>query len=367
MKNISPYQETVNLLAYIQLVGSIDPHANFQEVKNIVVSTYDFLTQNPEDVLKEKFIEVQKNIEKIAALFIERFPPKKDIYEIASDFNDLYKQQIPIYDYGIEYGWLEKYIDLRCLRLYPDLPYQFKIGIGAHKGNGGIEEDNLLKDAFNVLTKAELSLDRLERYGNILKEREEKQSFQFTQESYKLISELKFEVCAYSRLSVIAFYSFVECLVNSVGFNYLYKNASSISENEKEILRGFKKGRYCRLDYKIEKYQIIIRSDKKPVIIATDPEQLKNPFKDFFECYESLRNSSVHFSPEKDRIWLKPHDWIKIAQEFSAIAIDVALQFWIACNPSSDGPIYLGRLDYNLHKQLAKERNHRVSLIDKEI
>ncbi len=101
----------------------------------------------------------------------------------------------------------------------------------------------LLKDAFNILLKATYYQKLLLDYGNKLKDIEEKKKGkEFTQELYHQITDIKFEVAAHSRLTIISFYAFVEGFVNSVGHSYLTKNIDTIDEVEKELLSGFKKG-----------------------------------------------------------------------------------------------------------------------------
>jgi hypothetical protein len=365
-ENFQLRQKVVNNLAYLQLMGSFEPNTDFKTIKDIITTSSDFIHQSSEALLNERLPALADALEKMVSNFRAAYPVKKPIDEIATSFNNFFKAKNPIYETGLEFGWLDSCMDLKKLRLYDDLPYHYKIGLGAHKGNGGIEEDNLLKDAFNSLVKVEESLHLLNKTGERLKEKEQKGSYQFTPESYRLITDLKYEVCFYSRLSVIAFYSFVECFINSVGFDYLFRNRSKLTETESEALRGFRKGRYCSLDYKIEKYQSLIRADRRPLYMTTDPAQITNPFKDFFEYYESLRNASVHYSPEKDRIWLTPQQWEYAARDFSKTAMDVALEFWSACYPSSDGPKYLGKLYYDLHKRLAIERKDRIAKIKEE-
>lgn len=106
-----------------------------------------------------------------------------------------------------------------------------------------------------------------------------------------------------------------------------------------------------------------MRSDKKAKIILSDEKQLKEPFRSLFEDYEALRNSSVHFSPGKTRIWLKPHDWVKKAQESSKLTIEVALLIWKSCHESDKGPDYLGRLEFDRLIKIAENREMSIKHI----
>jgi hypothetical protein len=84
----------------------------------------------------------------------------------------------------------------------------------------------------------------------------------------------------------------------------------------------------------------------------------------YFDYYEQLRNSSVHYSPLKEQIWHKPEDWLEKARTFSSLSLHVGLEFWKAC--SQNEPQYLGKLDYDKHYILAKERAMRIQEIELE-
>jgi hypothetical protein len=358
--------ETFDLAVYLQMMGAFMPGTDFREIKNIVISTYDFLKDSPEDVVRERLPELRKTLTKMSELFIKRFPLKKDISTIAKTWNDLFKNGNEVFSYGITYGWLEELMDLSNYKLYEYVPYQFRIGLVAHKGHFGIEEEFLLKDSFNALVKAEKYYGILLQFGNVQKSKLENAGHkEFDTETYKQITDLKYEVAAFSRLSVISFYVFIESFVNSVGYSFLQRHKSTLPEDEKEILQGVKKGRYLQLKSKIERFQKVIRSDKQAIIITSDDGQIKEPFETFFNDYENLRNSSVHYSPLKDQIWLRPNEWLDKAKHFSELSMNVALQFWRACYPNLHEPEYLGKLDYSFHNQLAIERYNRVEQIRK--
>jgi len=75
----------------------------------------------------------------------------------------------------------------------------------------------------------------------------------------------------------------------------------------------------------------------------------------------------MHFSPIKERIWLRPQEWLERAEEFSQLALMVSIEFWKACYPNSKGPEYLGKLDYDLHISNANKRADRIRRIELEI
>lgn len=363
-------QEKVNkladLTAYIQLMGSFEPSADFTMTKELVTSIFKFLTDSTPHELASKIDDLTSSIRKMADYFIESYPPKNTITEIAADFNSLFKDS-EVYTYGLDFGWLKSRMELSKMKMYPDTPYHYKIGLGAHKGNGSIEEDFLLKDAYNIFVKAEYYYLILVEYGDILKQREQGKEVKFSQESYRQINDLKYEVAALSRLTIISIYAFIECFVNSVGHNHLCVNGNLLSEEDREILTGLKKGRYLQLKSKIERFPGIIRDDKQKPIVLSDKKQIREPFKSFFEYYEELRNASVHHSPTKEKIWLKPKDWLDKAKMFIELSMQVAQEFWQSCYITSEAPEYLGKLDTDLHMEKAKERRKRISKIELEL
>lgn len=355
-----------DIAIYLQLMGSFVPNADFNQIKELVLCISDFLKGTSEQEIELRLPMLKHTLEKMANPFIEKYPPKKEISEIATEWNSLFKDGYNVFSYGLNYGWLSKLMDLKNLHIYDHVPYHFKIGLVAHKGFYGIEEEFLLKDSFNALIKAEYYFELLNKYGEKAKRIELEQN-KFKKETYTQITDLKFEVAAYSRLTVVSFYAFVESFVNSVGYSYLQYNIDKLSEDEREFLSGLKKGRYLQLQSKMEKFQKIIRPDKKCVLNLTDNKQISKPFKSFFDYYEDLRNASVHFSPSKERIWMKPQDWLDKSQDFSKISITVGFDFWKACFPDSDGPQYLGKLDFDLHYQEAKARQNKIIKLEREI
>jgi len=357
--------EVIYYVTYLQIMGSFIPNSNFDQIKDIATSTNDFIRNSTEQEIKSKLPELKKVLIKMSSLFLEKFPLKRELRQITMEFNEFFKEGNQIYSYGLQYGWLNKQMHLEELNYYKDTPYHFRIGLGAHRGNGSIEEDFLIKDAFNIRVKAEYYYNLLTDFGEKLKENEKKKGkSEFNQELYNQITEIKFEVSAYSRLTIISFYSFVEGFVNSVGHNHLLKNEDILNNQEVELLKGYKKGKFISLKSKIEKFQELIRLDKKAKIIVSDYKQMPEDIKLFFDYYEQLRNSAMHYSPLKETIWMKPKEWLDKAIEFSELSTKVALAFWIACYPNSTGPTYIGKLDYNLHLANARKRAERIEKIE---
>ncbi len=163
-------------------------------------------------------------------------------------------------------------------------------------------------------------------------------------------------VALYSRLAVFSFYAFVECFINSVGEDAILRNSALASEQQ-QTLRGFnKKGGFISLEKKIEKFPGIIRGDGKCPLVLSDPAQRVEPFITFMGEVKSARDAFAHYGKRKADLLRNPRQWVEIANTACDICIDVARQFWSACYPSRPQPLYLGRLDKDLHTKIATER-----------
>jgi len=168
---------------------------------------------------------------------MDKFPLKRPLNLIARVFNSFFKKGEEVYTYGLEHGWLDQQMDFKELGYYEDTPYHFRNGLGAHRGKGSIEEGFLMKDAFNIRVKAERYYDLLMLYGEQLKKKQEEGKDEFTSELYSQIAEIKFEVCAFSRLTIVSFYSFIERFINCVGHSYHLNNDQKLSNQEVELLK----------------------------------------------------------------------------------------------------------------------------------
>jgi hypothetical protein len=342
-------------LAYIQLISSLAPGIDFPSTIKLVSELTNFFRNADPAAINLKIGPIKKSVNSLFEQSVTRYPLKKKLKEVVLAYNNLYEENPQLFDTGITYGFLNTNIDLSKFKWYADMPFHYVIGLGHHKGNSGIEEDMLLKDSFAALLKAENNFDALTNaslnYKTSVPNKEE----------FKQLTDIKYEVAFYSRMTIISFFSFLECFINSIGFSYMYCNLETLSEEDKLGLKGLyrssgKKQAYMNLRNKIEKLQTIIRKDKTVVLTLSDDNQLSTKFKLFFNEFESLRNAAVHYSPLKTRIWLGSDTWIAKARDFSDIALDLGLQVWKACYPNSDGPLYLGKLDKTIHTSIARKR-----------
>jgi hypothetical protein len=353
-----------DIAVYLQMMAAFCTDLDFYEFREIMIQVQNDIKNSDEEEIKIKLPKIEKRLNDIAHPVKQKFKLKRDYREIARDWNAKFKTDKEIFSNGIMIGWLEEQIDLSNYYHYDYTPYHFKIGLVIHKGKGEIEENFLLNDSFSCLIKAKEKLILLENFGK-KQENEFKSSGKnkFDKETLDLLNTIKYEVSLYSRLSIISFFSFLESFVNSLGFDYYYRNKGNLSNRESEILQGYKNGRFLNLKYKIEKYQKIIRTDGIAKIVLTDENQIKEPFKSLFNNFEGLRNASVHYSPVKSKIWLKPHDWFNKAENFSKLVIEASLKIWQSCHQTNKGPDYLGRFEYERFYKMAELREENIKKV----
>lgn len=353
-------KELKNYLIYIQLMTSLSTERynviKNPEMKKQLLDTCELVEKMDHNSLIKNGQAIRDNFKILADYFLKKYPPKKSIDDIAFEYNEFFKNGANPYSTGVEYGWLASVMDLSKKSYPKDLPYQTKIGLGHNAGYASTEAEFLLRDSFYTFLKAEEAYDNLLKLRDSLKENNDVIATNFNKYLYDKLNLLKFNVAAYSRFSIISFYSFIECFVNTIGFDFYYHNKDKLKEQESEVLRGKKKDRYIQLEYKLEIFPTIIRQDKKQIIFIKDNKQAKEPFKTLFQDYKNLRDSSVHYSPLKEKIWNGPLDWITKAREFKDLIINSSILFWKACYPDSDGPKYLGNLEQKIQITLAEKR-----------
>ena len=346
-------RDFANHLAYLQLMTSLEPgegNITSPTIKAGLNEALDFYKTTNDEALLSKAPKLIKSFQPLIERFTSIAPLKVSLDRVATDFNSLFANNKDVYSYGLEYGWLHERMDCSRMGLPNDLPWHTRIGIGHHAGRFSIEELFLLRDAFFLLASAEEAFSNMNEAANKI----DKQS-----DINLGLNELYLansNVAAYSRLCVISFFSFIEAFVNSVGHDFYLRNPNVLSSRDLEILQGKKKGHLVSVEYKIEKYPSIIRSDKKSPIVLSDDTQIKEPFKSFIQQIKLLRDASVHFAPPKEAIWRKPLDWIENARSSSRLCIEAAKEFWKACYPDRNQPDYLENFEYDQLLEEAKGR-----------
>lgn len=355
-----------DIAVYVQMMAAFCNDLDFNHYKNVMLRIHKTLKESNSEELKKRLPIIERELEAIARPLKLKYPLKRDYREIAKSWNEKCKLDTEIFNNGVSIGWLEEQLDLTNYYFYDYAPYQFKVGLVVNKGFGEVEENFILKDSFTSLIKAKKGIKILDKIAKIQEQKLSSQNLdKFDTKTVQSINFLKYEVSFYSRVSIISFFSFLESFVNSIGFDHYYRNKQALGNADAETLQGKnKKGGYLNLKYKIEKFQKIIRPDGVSQIILSDDNQIKEPFKSLFREYEELRNSSVHFSPIKTKIWLKPHDWMNKSEIFSNLVIEAALQIWKSCHQTTKGPDYLGRLEYIRLYELAVTREEEIRNIE---
>jgi hypothetical protein len=351
-------QDLITNLNFVRLTSSLMPPDSGAGIFNsIVKASFDETVNFINHANEEEFIQIGPKIlnaiEPILQTSIKNFPNKKELREISASFIKLLKEEPDLFSFGIPFYWLDEHIET-SVALPPDTPYHARIGTGYHAGKWSLEEKYFLDDGFFLLIKAEKNLEFLLLLGEKIKNTIEKGYL--SEKAYFQARSINLNVCSYARNSIVNLYSFIECFVNSVGFDFYLRNKNELAAQEIEILQGKKKGRHLSIEYKLEKFPSIIRQDKKQIIFVTDPQQIQEPFLTFLgECKE-IRDASMHYSPKKEAIWRKPTDWVEKATRYSKTIIEIAQIFWKACYPYKEFPFYLSELNYQKSYENAMQR-----------
>ncbi|ACV63043.1 hypothetical protein Dtox_2226 [Desulfofarcimen acetoxidans DSM 771] len=362
LQEVEQFREDMLIrLYYIQLVMSLTPkgHGSLidKSVKQAIIDLGDFLKNCSDQELDMKRDSINELLVNLYNNYKQYFKPKKGMKRIGLEFNELFKSNQDLYLIGIEYGWLDERLDF-LIPLPENLPYHTKIGIGHHAYCINIEEEFLIRDAFFMLVNAEKIYKRM----HLLASKYKTEDLDIdSDEERELFSNFNQTISTYSRLGLLSFYSFIEAFINSVGYDYALRNKNHLTDSEREILLGKKKGSYISLEYKIEKYQEIIRDDKKSIIKTLDMNQMKEPFLTLLTQIKGVRDSSVHYSPVKEKIWNKPDEWISKIKITSQLSVEAAIQFWNACYPQKELPEYLHKLNYEKHYSIAERRLSMIS------
>ncbi len=361
-------QDLITNLNFVRLTSSLLPPDSGCGILNPAVrESYDEAVSFINNANEKQFIEIGPTIlnaiDPILKTAIKNFPPKKELHEISNAFNELLKQEPELFSFGIPFYWLDPLIDITNL-LDPKIPYQTRIGTGHHAGKWALEEMYFLDDGFYFLVKSEKELDLLLLFGRKLQESANKGYP--SEVAYIQARTINMNTCSYGRNSILNLYSFIECFMNGVAFDYYLRNKEALNAQEIETLHGKKKGGFVSLEYKLEKYPAIIRQDKKQVLYVTDPKQLKEPFRTLIRECKGLRDSSMHFAPNKEAVWRKPTDWVEKARKYSNTIMQSAQSFWTACYPNKGFPFYLRNLNYEKCYEGAEKRLSETEKIRKK-
>lgn len=338
--------------SFLHLVSALIPNLlSKSEVSVFYRETGEWIDQAAESEIRSKAQAVIAKLDDLIQLTSEKLPFKQDWRGIAAEHWERCRTGEFSFNNGVLCGWIVERFDCTSLHISDDMPYHARIGVGHHAGNAAVEEDFLLRDAFFMLAQCKAALVSLEGLGPELRVKRE-----LSKEEYKRVSTLNQNVATYARYAVFGFYSFVECFLNSVGEDFVRRNPSILSAEQCEILRGMKNGRHISTERKIEMFPSIIRKDGMRPIIMTDRNQIAEPFKSFASDVKDVRDSTTHFATHKAAIVISPQAWEQRASGAAKTCMAVAREFWIACYPGRNLPLYLGELDEQRHTRIAQER-----------
>lgn len=337
---------------FLHLIAALIPNLSSRVyTASFHKETGDWIAKAPEEEIRGKAQELVSKLDELIRLANSRLLPKIDWREIAADHLERCKTGDFSFSHGVPHGWLLERFDCSPLSSFEDLPYHARIGVGPHAGHASIEEDFLLRDAFYMLALCTKASGALE----VIRTTQKGKQFS-SQEEYEKLSILNQNVATYARNTVFSFYSFVECFINSIGEDFILRNQTKLTTEQCEILRGIKKGNHLSTERKIETFPSIIRADGKRPIVMSDRNQIDEPFKSFVSEVKDVRDSMVHFAQRKAAIVIRPQDWEQRAINSAKICMAVAREFWIACYPGRQLPLYLGQLDETRHKEIAQKR-----------
>jgi len=289
------------------------------------------------------------DLSQAAHYFTSKYPPRKPLPEISEAINELLiKNSNELRDYGVQVSWLKDLMDIENYLSIDDFPNQTYVHIGDKRGQWKNDEYMLLKDAFNLLVKTQNSFELFEKTGEKLQENKKNDS---------RLHLLYFDTSCFGRTTVLSFYAFFECFLNSMGYNFYLENKDDLTPESMNRLRGKNKNGhgYPKLVNRIENFQRIMREDKNIIINVTDEGQRQEPFKSIFDKYKSLRDSLVHNSPFKVDIWMSSYQWLINAEEFGKLILEASSILWKALVNDNAGPKYLMDLDFDALLDEAKE------------
>ena len=353
--------KALDRVLYLQLMYNVDLSLSLED------SLYPKLDIIWKDSLDgkhtaESWKETIDILDKKVVPLLNKYPLKTGLAKLAKDYYDVTRfENNNLTKYGIQIGWIRERMDFSNFLSIDDFPYQTYIGFGKSKGAFGIEEDMLLKDAFNVHVKSIKLYENLVNIGKKINKLDKSKRDSLR----RSFSSIQFDMACYSRLSITSYFAFLESFINSIGYSYLKENEATLNESEKNNLQGLSNDgkNFTSLKNRIEKFQTIMRADQTVHINLSDSNQISDPFKTLFAGYKDLRDSSMHNSPLKEKIWLSAFDWNQKAIEFSHLTIKCSKMIWKTLKDSDQLPLYLEKLNYDKLLKASKKRLSEIEVI----
>ena len=232
-----------DIAVFLQMIAAFSDDIDFDDYSKLMLRFHDLIKESNEQEIRKELPKFEKKLVRLFEKIILKYPLKRDYQEIAKDWNAQHRMDKETFSNGIMIGWLEEQIDLTNYYWYDYTPYHFKVGLVVHKRRGEIEENFLLQDSFACLIKAEKRLEKLDKFGTSQKDLfKSNGKKKFDDKTLDVLNYIKYDVSFYSRLTIVSFYSFLECFVNSIGYDFFYRNKASLHSKDAEILQGNKNG-----------------------------------------------------------------------------------------------------------------------------
>lgn len=327
--------------------------ANITAAEHRILQMEQIIKQAPDEIVQKKGVDLISSNQTLKRSILKKLEIKRSWREVCVEFRaKVTSGEFSANGEGVPLLWLfETFGFMARDKAANDLPLHARIGFGHNRRRSGTEEQMLLSDAFMFFRTARQQFEKLK--ANVETEISKGTTYQ---EAPETVRNLTYSVCAHARISLFTFCAFAECFVNGVGIDYLLRNPG-IAPQLEATLRGQKaNGGFLSLEAKIEKYPLIIAPSNPTRITLRDPKQIREPFKTFLDLAKPTRDSIAHHAEGKARIWYGPKDWMELAERAARATIIACQEFWKACYPERDFPVYLSRLDFDVLCQQADAR-----------
>lgn len=323
---------------------------NKEYVESLLEEIIIGLKNNDNQYFSKCILKLNSIIEKIDL----KLKPRVDLDIIVYNISKNSTKYNP--SFGIPFGHLNELFDLEKSEIYPSgLPDHARVGFINHSSTHMVEELILLEDSFIFFSEA---LTYFDMYEKMMEEMVQSISDNDKKRFYELMTSIKKNVILKCKRGVTSFYSFLESFVNSVGYDFAQNKSNALDEKQIAILEGYKDSKrrnYLSLNDKIMKFSRIISGALHPPI-DLNSKNAPDYSKFFFTTLTEIRNSLMHYSPNKVPIAYKFDKWVNILVSTAQATLELSKDFWKASFPNRKYPEYLLDLDIEfLYNSSVKE------------